>query len=96
MELYKQISDANRIKYGTEAEKILRIIINQYSDRTHFIYEILQNAEDAGATRIQFHLEKKNWLLNMMDVPSMKKTLKAYAVLQTVQRKMEPESDILE
>ena len=49
MELYKQISDANRIKYGTEAEKILRIIINQYSDRTHFIYEILQNAEDAGA-----------------------------------------------
>ena len=44
MELYKQISDANRIKYGTEAEKILRIIINQYSDRTHFIYEILQNA----------------------------------------------------
>ena len=53
MELYKQISDANRIKYGTEAEKILRIIINQYSDRTHFIYEILQNAEDAGATRIK-------------------------------------------
>ena len=88
MELYKQISDANRIKYGTEAEKILRIIINQYSDRTHFIYEILQNAEDAGATRIQFHLE--------MDVPLMKKTLKACAVLQTVQRKMEPESDILE
>ena len=59
MELYKQISDANRIKYGTEAEKILQIIINQYSDRTHFIYEILQNAEDAGATRIQFHLQKE-------------------------------------
>lgn len=43
-----------------------------------------------------FIWRKKNWLLNMMDVPSMKKTLKAYAVLQTVQRKMEPESDILE
>lgn len=63
MELYKQISDANRIKYGTEAEKILRIIINQYSDRTHFIYEILQNAEDAGATRIQFHLEKEKLVI---------------------------------
>lgn len=59
----KQISDANRIKYGTEAEKILRIIINQYSDRTHFIYEILQNAEDAGATRIQFHLEKEKLVI---------------------------------
>lgn len=63
MELYKQISDANRIKYGTEAEKILRIIINQYNDRTHFIYEILQNAEDAGATRIQFHLEKEKLVI---------------------------------
>ena len=94
MELYKQISDANRIKYGTEAEKILRIIINQYSDRTHFIYEILQNAEDAGATRIQFHLEKEKLVIE--HVPLMKKTLKACAVLQTVQRKMEPESDILE
>lgn len=58
MNLYKKISDANRIKYGTEAEKILRIIINQYSDRTHFIYEILQNAEDAGAKYIRFQLEK--------------------------------------
>ena len=52
MLLYKQISDNNRVKYGTEAERILKIIINQYSDRTHFIYEILQNAEDAGATYI--------------------------------------------
>ena len=43
-----------------------------------------------------FIWRKKNWLLSMMDDPLMKKTLKAYAVLQTVQRKMEPESDILE
>lgn len=56
MQLYKKISAANRIKYGTEAEKVLEIIINQYSDRTHFIYEILQNAEDAGASQIRFHL----------------------------------------
>lgn len=58
MNLYKTISEDNRVKYGTESEKILRIIINQYSDRTHFIYEILQNAEDAGAKYIKFHLEK--------------------------------------
>ena len=55
MSLYKKISADNRTKYGTEAEKILKIIINQYSDRTHFIYEILQNAEDAGATYIKFN-----------------------------------------
>lgn len=63
MDLYNKISDANRIKYGTEAEKILRIIINQYSDRTHFIYEILQNAEDAGATQIKFCLKKDRLLI---------------------------------
>ncbi|MBG1269291.1 sacsin N-terminal ATP-binding-like domain-containing protein [Nostoc sp. WHI] len=27
-----------------------------YSDRTHFIYELLQNAEDAGATKVIFKL----------------------------------------
>lgn len=63
MLLYKQISDNNRVKYGTEAERILKIIINQYSDRTHFIYEILQNAEDAGATYIKFHLEKERLVI---------------------------------
>lgn len=63
MTLYRKISDANRIKYGTEFERVLRIIINQYSDRTHFIYEILQNAEDAGATHIKFHLEKDRLII---------------------------------
>ncbi len=58
MQIYKQISESNLKKYGTESEKVLRIIINQYSDRTHFIYEILQNAEDAGASEISFHLKK--------------------------------------
>lgn len=58
MNLYQRISKDNRSKYGTEFEKVLKIIINQYSDRTHFIYEILQNAEDAGATHIRFRLER--------------------------------------
>lgn len=60
---YKKIRDTNIVKYGTEFKKILNIIINQYSDRTHFIYEILQNAEDAGATYIKFHLEKNQLLI---------------------------------
>ena len=63
MTLYKTISEENRIKYGTESERILRIIINQYSDRTHFIYEILQNAEDAGATHVKFHLERERLVI---------------------------------
>lgn len=60
MQIYKKISADNLRKYGTEYEKVLRIIINQYSDRTHFIYEILQNAEDVGAEHIRFHLTKES------------------------------------
>ena len=61
--LYERISLDNIRKYGTEYEKVLKIIINQYSDRTHFIYEILQNAEDAGATHIKFQLEKNQLII---------------------------------
>lgn len=63
MNLYEEISKKNRIRYGTEFEKFLGIIINQYSDRTHFIYEILQNAEDAEATYIRFCLERDRLLI---------------------------------
>lgn len=62
-DFYQTIRESNVIKYGTEFKKILNIIINQYSDRTHFIYEILQNAEDAGATYIKFHLEKNQLVI---------------------------------
>ncbi len=58
MSIYEQIRNENVIKYGTAADRVLKIIINQYSDRTHFIYEILQNAEDARATKIRFELRK--------------------------------------
>lgn len=61
--LYQRISESKRTQYGTEAERVLRIIINQYSDRTHFIFEILQNAEDAGATYIRFSLERDRLLI---------------------------------
>ncbi len=31
-------------------------VVNKYSDQAHFIYELLQNADDAGATRARFIL----------------------------------------
>lgn len=36
---------------------IRRIVEDLYPDRAHFVYELLQNAEDAGATEAQFVLE---------------------------------------
>ncbi len=60
MQLYEKIQRDNVKKYGTRVNDYIPIIINQYSDRTHFIYELLQNAEDAGATHIKFHLHGSN------------------------------------
>lgn len=40
-------------KKGIE-KRALGIIIQLYADKSHFVYELLQNAEDAGATRIRF------------------------------------------
>lgn len=31
---------------------IKRTVVEKYSDQAHFIYELLQNADDAGATRV--------------------------------------------
>ena len=56
MRLYEKIRVENIKKYGTDSARIMHIIIDQYSDRTHFLYEILQNAEDADATSIEFKL----------------------------------------
>ena len=37
---------------------IRKLVEDLYPDRAHFIYELLQNAEDAGATEVQFTLSK--------------------------------------
>jgi len=52
---YRRISDENARKYGTDLwyDQLLRDL---YSDRTHFVYELLQNAEDADASWVEFCL----------------------------------------
>ena len=35
--------------------RALERIIQLYTDKSHFVYELLQNAEDAGATKILFN-----------------------------------------
>lgn len=63
MQIYDKIREDNVKKYGTEASRTMKIIVNQYSDRTHFIYEILQNAEDAKASEIRFELQKNHLII---------------------------------
>ena len=62
---YPAIREENLTRYGTDIGRIGRMLLaDRYDDRTHFIYELLQNAEDALAKRedwqgqrsVRFHL----------------------------------------
>ncbi|MBR4748508.1 MAG: hypothetical protein IK083_02915 [Abditibacteriota bacterium] len=48
---------ANDIDIVRSYINALGVIVRLYTDRTHFLYELLQNAEDALATRIRFVLK---------------------------------------
>ncbi len=52
---YDKIREHNIREYG-QGTRHLSFLGRLYTDRTHFIFELLQNAEDAGATRILFSL----------------------------------------
>lgn len=52
---YEQIREDNIRKYGTDTDH-LELLSSHYTNRTHFVFELLQNAEDAKASRILFTL----------------------------------------
>jgi hypothetical protein len=52
---YEQIRDENVARYGWDTA-VLDLLGHLYSERTHFIFELIQNAEDAGATTLAFEL----------------------------------------
>lgn len=52
---YDKIREDNIREYG-RGIRHLSFLGRLYTDRTHFVFELLQNAEDAGATRILFSL----------------------------------------
>jgi len=53
---YRKITKDNKREFGY-GTKHIEILASLYRDTTHFIYELLQNAEDAGATSVSFRLE---------------------------------------
>ncbi len=52
---YDSIRAENVARYGWDTA-VLELLGHLYSERTHFIFELLQNAEDAGATDLTFAL----------------------------------------
>jgi hypothetical protein len=52
---YRSIRRDNERRYGTDIGRIGPMLLaDRYDDRTHFIYELLQNAEDALARRVSW------------------------------------------
>lgn len=57
---YEEICEENRESYGTKgAQKSGKLAAGLYDDRTHFIFELLQNAEDALGRRGEWHGSRK-------------------------------------
>ena len=52
---YEKIRQENIARYGWDTA-VLDLLGQLYSERTHFIFELIQNAEDAGATELAFDL----------------------------------------
>ena len=52
---YDKIRAGNILEYG-QGTRHLSFLGRLYTDRTHFIFELLQNAEDAGASKVLFQL----------------------------------------
>lgn len=62
-ELYFKVLSQDRSESADMLEKpsmrgIKNSVVEKYSDQAHFIYELLQNADDAKATNARFILEK--------------------------------------
>ncbi len=54
---YDAIREENIKQYG-EGTRHLEFLGRLYSDRTHFVYELLQNAEDKNAKKVRLNLYK--------------------------------------
>ncbi len=75
---YEAICEENRESYGTKgAQKSGKLAAGLYDDRTHFIFELLQNAEDAlgrrgdwrGSRKVSFTLNSTRLTLSHFGKP---------------------------
>lgn len=81
---YEKIRSEKELQYGTEFRDWIWILVKQYKDRTHFLFELLQNAEDAKATEVKLWLyrnelviEHNGILFSKDDVISITKVAKS-------------------
>ena len=60
---WEEIRNKKTEEYGTKYKNWSWILVRQYKDRTHFLFELLQNAEDAGASDVAFSLREDGFTI---------------------------------
>ena len=73
---YKAITEYNEHQLGRDTAS-RKTQISMYSDSTHFVYEILQNADDYGATEVLFKLSNNELLIEHNGEPFIEENVKA-------------------
>ena len=73
---YQAITEYNEKQLGKDTSS-RKTQVSMYSDPTHFVYEILQNADDYGATEVLFKLSKDNIVIEHNGEPFKEKNVKA-------------------
>jgi len=73
---YNAITDYNERQLGLDTAS-RKTQISMYSDPTHFVYELLQNADDYGATEIFFSLTKHQLIIEHNGEPFKEENVKA-------------------
>ena len=59
---YKKIAEDHENRYGWDV-KHLRIYKKLYSEKTHFVYELIQNADDSGSECLKLQLDSNDLLV---------------------------------
>ena len=73
---YKAITEYNEDQLGKDTSS-RKTQVSMYSDPTHFVYELLQNADDYGATEVLFKLSKDDIVIEHNGEPFKEENVKA-------------------
>ncbi len=73
---YKAITEYNEDQLGKDTSS-RKTQVSMYSDPTHFVYEILQNADDHGATEVLFKLSKNEIVIEHNGEPFEEENVRA-------------------
>ena len=82
---YEQVSRENETRYVPEVVRLMAMILDQYADPAHFVFELLQNAEDAlyrrahdgGSRSVRFEVANDCVRLSHYGLPFTKQDVRA-------------------